>query len=123
MSVRQLLILAIVLLLLANCKRPSLSGISATCPPELVEGEAASVAVSVTNDTQHPSDFTVAVLRANYLISFSAKPETVCTEEFALTSGESDEMVCNIEEVTNANLIRVTVTSDDGKYNYTCPAP
>jgi hypothetical protein len=123
MSVRQSLILAIVLLLLANCTRPSLSGISVTCPPELVEGESVSLGVSVTNNSDHLSEFTVVVSRVNYLINFSAKPEKVCVEQFELTTDESDDMVCTIDELSSANLIRVDVTSADGKFTYTCPTP
>jgi hypothetical protein len=123
MSARHLFILAIVLLLLANCSRPTLSGITVTCPPELIEGEAASVGVSIANNTDHASDFTVAVSLANYLVSFSAKPRQICSEELVLPAGESGEMTCDIDEVSNANLIRVDVTSADGKFRYTCPVP
>jgi hypothetical protein len=121
MSSRLSLVLAIVLLLMANCTRPTLSGITVTCPPELVDGEAASVAISVTNNSQKPSDFTMVVSLVNYLISFSAKPEQVCVEELALSTGESGEILCNIDEVSSANLIRVDVTSTDGKFSYICP--
>jgi hypothetical protein len=88
-----------------------------------VDGEAASVAISVTNNSQKPSDFTMVVSLANYLISFSAKPEQVCVEELVLSTGESGEILCNIDEVSSANLIRVDVTSTDGKFSYTCPTP
>jgi hypothetical protein len=118
MSTRHFLILAMIVLVSCKQQKPPLTGISVTCPTDPANAE---VEVSVTNSEANAASYVVVISVSNYLLSYSAEPEQVCSESLPLAGGESGNALCTLGQITSANLITVDVTSADRTFSYTCP--